>query len=344
MNRPSDTSANWSRFARDVCLAGLAIGFAVIGFIASADPYGLRAAPGRLPGPIVDTDQRWSYPQLARGGAFDAAVFGSSTSRLLDPDALDAAFEVRFANLAMNAATPDEQLRLAGLFLAGTDPKLLLFGLDVTWCDAAPAARSAIAFPDWLYEPAPRFGYLRQVNLRSLEAAAKAALVRWGRGRPAIRADGFAVFTPPEATYDLARARAHIEAGAASSDARADAPSAPFPALDRLDDLLSRVPANTRTILAFMPVHARAQARAGTPAADREAACKLKTARLGARHGALVVDFRFPSPVTTRDANYWDALHYRLPVAAHIVLSLKEAYRMGEDDPQGFYRILSPPS
>src|SRR3978361_166120 len=65
------------------------VGLALVALIAALDPYGLRAAPGRPPGPIMDTNQRLSYPQIARGGRFDAAVFGSSTARLLDPDALD---------------------------------------------------------------------------------------------------------------------------------------------------------------------------------------------------------------------------------------------------------------
>ncbi|MBE7203426.1 MAG: hypothetical protein INR70_37290 [Parafilimonas terrae] len=332
----------WARFARDILLTGLGLGLAVVAFIALVDPYGLRAAPGHPPGPIVDTDQRWSYPQVARGGAFDAAVFGSSTSRLLDPTALDAAFGARFANLAMNAATPDEQLRLAALFLAGKTPKVVLFGLDASWCEAAPAARTAITFPDWLYEPSPRFGFLRQVNLRSLEAAVKAAEARWGHGRPAIRADGYAVFTPPESTYDLARARNHLAAATRNADPIGEPMAAPMSGLDRLDALLGRLPTTTRTILVFMPVHVRAQAREGTSAGDRERACKDCVAAIGAHHHALVVDFRYPSPVTTDDANYWDALHYRLPVAARIVASLAEAARGAKDDSGGLYRVLSP--
>ena len=332
----------WRRFARDTVVAVIALGLAAIGFVALADPYGLRAAPGHPPGPIVDTAQRWSYPQVARGGAFDAAVFGSSTSRLLDPAALDTAFEARFANLAMNAATPDEQLRLAALFLAGKDARIVLFGLDVTWCAAAPAARAALPFPDWLYEPNPSFGFFRQVNSRSVEAAVKALLVRTGHGRAAIRSDGFAVFTPPEATYDPDRARQHIRAGITDPTEPPDPSNAPMPALDRLDALLSGIPPQTRAILAFMPVHARLQGQDGTPAGAREAACKARAAQIGTRRGALVVDFRIPSPVTTEDTNYWDALHYRLPVAARIVAGLKAAMTTGASAQDGFYKVLAP--
>jgi hypothetical protein len=331
----------WRRFVRDALAAGLAVGLLVVAFVALADPYGLRAAPGHPPGPIVDTNQRLSYPAIARGGDFDAAVFGSSTARLLDPADLDAAFGANFANLAVNAATPDEQLRLAALFLARRPVRAVLFGLDTTWCAADPPARTANAFPDWLYEDGAPWGVLRQANLRGVTAAGNALLVRLGHGRPRIRPDGYAVFTPPEATYDLARAQAHIAAGVAAAVGPTDRPDAPMPALDRLDSTLATLPAETVKLLVFMPVHARVQAREGTEAGARDAACKAKVAAIGARRGAVVVDFRRHSSVTTGDANYWDALHYRLPIAGRIVAGLKAARETGTDDPGGFYRVLA---
>jgi hypothetical protein len=317
------------------------VGLLVVAFVALADPYGLRAAPGHPPGPIVDTNQRLSYPAIARGGDFDAAVFGSSTARLFDPADLDAAFGARFANLAVNAATPDEQLRLAALFLARRPVKAVLFGLDTTWCAADPPTRTANAFPDWLYEDGAPWGFLRQASLRGVTAAGNVLLVRLGHGRPRIRADGYAVFTPPEAAYDLDRARAHIAAGVTAGTGPSDPPDAPMPALARLDSTLAALPPETVKLLAFMPVHARVQAREGTEAGKRDAACKATVAALGTRRGALVVDFRRPSAVTMEDANYWDALHYRLPIAGRIVAGLRAARETGADDPGGFYRVLA---
>ncbi|MCJ2139801.1 hypothetical protein [Methylobacterium sp. E-066] len=335
--------AAWAGFTRVFLTAVVLLGLAIIGAVASLDPYGLRAGPGHPPGPIMDTNQRLSYPQIARGGPFDAAVFGTSTARLLDPVALDAAFDARFANLAVNAATPDEQIRLAELFLAHRPVKAVLFGLDTTWCAADPPARTANAFPDWLYEAGAPWGVLRQASLRSVTIAAQTGLARLGLARPRIRPDGYAVFTPPDALYDPVRARAHIRAGAPDPAAPADRPDAPMPALARLDALLRRVPAGALKLVAFMPVHAAAQGPPGTPAGRRETACKARVAEIGSRHGAVVVDFRMPSPVTTQDRNYWDALHYRLPVAARIVADLKAALGTGADDPDGIYRVLAHP-
>ena len=336
-------SRAWLAFTRSLIASAALVGAAVIALVALIDPYGLRAAPGHPPGPIMDANQRLSYPQIARGGPFDAAVFGTSTARLLDPDALDAAFGARFANLAVNAATPDEQIRLANLFLANRPVRAVLFGLDATWCAADPPARTANAFPDWLYAEGAPWGMLRQVNLRAVAVATQAALARAGLARARIRPDGYAVFTPPDDRYDLERARAHIRAGAADPAARAEAPDAPMPALGRLDDLLGRLPPQALKLVAFMPVHAAAQGAPGTAAGRREEACKTRVAAIGTRRGAVVVDFRRISPLTIRDANYWDALHYRLPVAARVVADLKAAVMSGAADPDGVYRVLARP-
>lgn len=338
----------WRAFARLFAGTALVLGLAAVSLVAILDPYGLRAGPGRAPGPIMDRNQRFMYPQIARSGAFDAAVFGTSTARLLEPGALAEAFGGRFANLAVNAATPDEQMQLAGLFLDAGRPRAVLFGLDATWCAAAPPARTQHPFPDWLYAPGAPVGFWHQVSWQGLSVAARVALHALHLAPARIRADGYAVFTPPEAAYDLARARTHIHAGTAM-DPEAAAPAGDgsaeggMPALDRLDALLAGLPPETRRVLAFMPVHAAAQGRPGTPAGEREAACKARTAEIGRARGALVVDFRLPSPVTTEDANYWDALHYRLPVADRIVAGLKRAAETGADAPDGFYRVLAHP-
>ncbi len=338
----------WRLFGRDFVATGLALGLAAVAFVALLDPYGLRAGPGRAAGPIMDRNQRFMYPQIARSGAFDAAVFGTSTARLLDPADLERAFGGRFANLAVNAATPDEQERLAALFLAANPVRSVLFGLDATWCAETPPARTAHPFPDWLYRPGAPWGPLHQVNLQGLAIAGRVALHRLHLMPARMRGDGYAVFTPPEAAYDPARARAHIRAGTRGEDgaehrgAAPEALGAAMPALDRLDAVLAALPGGTRAILAFMPVHVAAQGAPGTAQGRREAACKARAAAIGAARGALVVDFRIPSPVTRTDENYWDALHYRLPVAARIVAALKSA-AAGAEAPDGFYRVLARP-
>lgn len=341
----ADPAARWRLFTGlFLGAAGLA-GLLVLAFVAALDPYGLRAAPGRAQGPIMDLNQRFMYPQVVRGGAYDAAVFGTSTARLLDPRALDRAFGGRFANLAMNAATPWEQTQLARLFLARAPATAVLFGLDASWCEA-DADRKRLtfrAFPPWLYrEPLAWTAVFHQWNQQSVEIAGRALLHRLGRMPARIRSDGYEVFTPPESRYDAARAAAHIHGDAPRLKERPEADPA-TPALPWLDELLGLAPTEARKIVAFMPVNVVAQPEPGSAAAAREAACKARVAEIARRHGALAVDFRIPSVVTRDDTLYWDALHYRLPVADRIVSALRRAAEAGRDDPDGFYRVLAAP-
>lgn len=346
----ADPAARWRLFTGLVLGAAGLAGLLVLGFVAALDPYGLRAAPGRAPGPIMDLNQRFMYPQMVRSGAYDAAVFGTSTARLLDPRALDRALGGRFANLAMNAATPWEQTRLARLFLARAPATAVLFGLDAPWCepDADRKRLTFRAFPPWLYrEPLAWTAVVHQWNQQSVEIAGRALLHRLGRMPARIRGDGYEVFTPPESRYDAARAAAHIHGdaplpGASAREAPAEADPA-TPALPWLDELLGLAPPEARKIVAFMPVNVAAQPKPGSAAAAREAVCKARVAEIARRRGALAVDFRIPSDVTRDDTNYWDALHYRLPVADRIVSALRRAVEEGRDDPDGFYRVLAAP-
>ena len=113
--RPSQRETAWTRWTAWFLGAALATLLALWGFVAVLDPFGLRVSAGQAPRPIMDINQRYMYLQLVRSGGFDSAVLGTSTMRLLDPAILSQGLGGRFANLAMNAATPLEQLQMAGL-------------------------------------------------------------------------------------------------------------------------------------------------------------------------------------------------------------------------------------
>jgi hypothetical protein len=352
MTRAADPLA-WRRFA--FSLVGAAVGLAAVlyGFILALDPYGLRTGPGNPPSPIMDLNQRFMYPQVARSGRFDAAIFGSSTVRLLDPQKLGSSFGGSFANFGLNAGTPWEQLQLADLFLRHVPhPATLIFGLDRTWCEADADRKKLTfrAFPPWLYDDNPLNDYPEVFNLTSLEVAGRLALHRLGLLPERIRGDGYEVFVPDEALYDLARARLHLYGQGTPMGSGHDAPLSPeeraalrFPALEWLEAFVARVPVSAPVIIATMPIHVASQARAGTREAAVDTECKARVAALGARHGAAVVDFRFPSTVTSEDSNYWDPLHYRVGIAERVVVALADAYR-GREATDGFYRMLAPPS
>lgn len=354
--KPGETEAAqqaqaWRRFSAQfigVFAGGLA---AVYLFTALIDPYHSIPFSLRMDRPIVSISQRYMYPQIVRSGRFDGVVVGSSTSRLIDPDLLNPGFGRRFANLSMDSMTAWEQKQLVSLFLREVGaPKALIVGLDVVWCspDADRQRITPAGFPEWLYDANRWNDVLYILNSATLEIAVRLAGNKLGLYRERLRGDGFGVFVPPEEQYDLKRAQGHIwqrrareivPQKPAVTLSEAERAALRFPALAYLDDMLAALPPETEVVLAFMPVHVAAQPVPGTRAAEIEAECKARIAAIGKSRDAIVADWRIPSSITTQDTNYWDSLHYRLPVAHRVANDLAGPVRAGRET-DGSYRIL----
>ena len=88
-------------------------------------------------------NQRLAYPRLIKSKRFNSIIVGSSTARSLDPEALNAAFGARFANLALAGGRAGEQMAMVDYYLrvAGA-PKVLVVTLDFVWCD--PEAKEKV--------------------------------------------------------------------------------------------------------------------------------------------------------------------------------------------------------
>jgi len=309
------------------------------------DPYDIIPFSLPIERRIVSISDRFMYPQIARSRRFDSLVIGTSTSRLLDPEELDPLFNVRFANLAMSDATAWEQQAMLDLFIRTSGPpKALIVGLDGQWClpDADRKRITFRGFPDWLYGDRPWTGFRHLFNYGTLEITFRLVGYHLGLYAERIRYDGYQVFVPPEWEYDPVRAHHHIWQGVPAPPADPPPPLSAaersrlsFPALTWLDDGLARLP-SSRKILAYMPVHVAAQPAPGTRAADAEAECKIRIAAIGRKHGAIVIDWRIPSPVTRNDTNYWDRLHYRVPLATRIAGQLAAA-AAGKESEDGSY-------
>ncbi len=99
---------DWRRFwIVLLASAGGVLGGAFLAVVI-VDPYDtLFLSPPFNPAPVV-TNQRFSYPALARKARFDSAVIGTSTARLLKPAQLNPLFGAAFVNLAMNSSTAYE--------------------------------------------------------------------------------------------------------------------------------------------------------------------------------------------------------------------------------------------
>lgn len=342
----------WRRFVL-VSLGGFAVALASLAlFVLLMNPYG--NLPPILFGQhvITDVNQRFQYPALIRSDRYDSAVIGASDSRLLHPDHLERVFGGEFANLAMNAGHAYEQYRLADLFIREVEtPRTLLIGLDHAWCDKDADLEKVTfrGFPEWIYDNDWRNDLRYMLNSKSVEIAARRLRQALGFREPRF-IDGYEVFTPPESAYDTVKAKAKLWKGkkretpqvppyAATQEGRA---AWNYPALVWLDDILARFAG--REVLAYMPAHIGFQPRLGSAKAARLEECKRRIAEIASRHNAAFIDFNIQSAITSHDDNYWDPLHYRLPIAERIVADIEEAMATGQDDADGNYRFLAGPA
>jgi len=346
-------STGWGDALRWFCGAALVFALAALLFNMLVDPYGANPLRLRFQRPLMDINQRFMYPQVLRSGEFDSAVFGTSTIRLLKPSHLEAAFGGHFANFGMNAATPFEQSEAARLFIAhAPDVRNVIWSLDRSWCDPDANAPAKLlterAFPSWLYDGSRWASIPHLFNLRTLEIGARVVMNRLGLMKERLPRDGYEVFTPPEASYDAARAAAHIWGGARHGILPVEPPfeASPatrsawqFPALQWSEATLAALPASARLLALFPPVHIAIQAVPGSLEAAMEDECKARIARIIAHHHGTTVDFRFASPITTNDSNYWDPLHYRLPIAKLIADLLRDAAQGETAGPD--FRVLA---
>jgi len=344
------STSSWRRFV------ALFLGTFVGGIVAAAlfilllDPFDMVPFSLPIERPLVSGSQRFAYPQAMRSGRFDSIIVGSSTARLIDPEQLNGPFNARFANMAMNASSAWEEWTTFEYFRrhAGT-PKVLIVGVDDGWCDPnADRDRARHGFPEWMYDDKKWNDYTNLLNSGTLELAGRLVGYHLGLYSARSRYDGFEIFTPPEGDYDLARAKRGIWVAQTErplpdlsppSMTDAERSALRFPALAWLAQMLGEIPSSTK-ILAFMPVHVAIQAWPGTRAAAVEAECKARIEAIGRGRGAKVIDWRIASSITTNDSNYWDALHYRLPIARRIGRELIDAAIDGKKSPDASYRLL----
>jgi len=330
----------WRRFFALALGGALALGLALYLFVVLVDPWGALPISLPLPRVPVSTNARYAHPMLAREARFDSAIIGTSTSRLMKPVELDPLFGAHFVNLAMNDAHAYEEYRLLDVFRrAHKAPRVVLVGLDQSWCAMGQfySRLSPRPFPEWIYSDSRWHGYAEMFGMYPLQEAVAQAGVLLGLKRPPYGLDGYTRFTPPDGDYDAARAAMHLrEDGTITSLGGEGPPEAlVFPALDYLRDALAELPEATRKVLWFTPYYVRLIGL-GTPAEAQWAECKRRVVALAAGHtNTVVVDFLRPSAITGNPANYWDAHHFREPVANRLSVELAAAALRGTHPDDG---------
>ena len=344
--------APWRRFV-ELFLGTFVIGvFLICAFVLLMDPYGDVPFSLPLKRYLIDANQRFMYPQVVRSGLFDSLVIGTSTSKLLDPLILNEEFGAHFANLSMDAATPWEQQTIANYFInhAGK-PKVMIIGVDYQWCtvNADTERVTARGFPHFLYDDNKWNDFLYLFNGRTVEMAGKLVGVHLGLYAERSRFDGYNVFVPPDNTYELERARQAIWRGrppslpdpnekpfVMSDDQRA---SLVFPALNWLDELLLKT-GDTLKVISFMPLHVAEQPDPATQRGAYVAECKARIVQIARQRNAKVIDWGYSSALTREDSNYWDSIHFRVPVANSIAHAIGRAIREDKPSVDRTYRIL----
>ena len=328
--------SGWRRF----CGQFLAVAFGALAviyaFVAIVDPFDILPLSPPLNRPPVATNARYAFPSLARSDRFDAALFGTSTSRLLRPAILNEAFAAKFANLAMNDSTAYEQFRLLQVF-AGTHPaaRAIAIGLDIRWCETGDSVERLTprAFPEWMYGTNLWRGYLELLNLYTIEAAGQMFGTLIGLKPERYGRDGYTSFVPPDSQYDRARVAANMARSGVTipGGARAGNPATwRFPTHDWLKAGLDLFSPKTEAILFFVPYSHHLLPASGSAGEQVWAECKRRIAAIArARPNTLAVDFMRPSPITADDDNYWDPLHYRAAIADRLARDLAAAWQGG---------------
>lgn len=350
-SRANTLTGNWSRFA------GWSIGSAaavVVGLVAAVtllNPFGNFPSGGQTTR-FAHSNQRYNYPTIIRSHDFDSAVFGSSTSRLLEPSLLDAILEGRFANFSMDAGTAWEQYRLIKLFLAHTPgPRTLILSLDpFAWCNPRADEQRATfrLFPESFYDENRLNDFADILNLEISDVLIRTVGMKIGAREPKFDRSGFGDFTPGEVNYNPARAHELVRGDQAARGPARKVKLSPqrlasmtFPALGWLEEILALTPDTTRVVFVRMPVHVADQAAPGSIEAVTQNECYRRVEVLAREHGVYNFNMQFPSPITETDTNYWDRRHFRLPIARLTVGEMARALSKGTSS--DILRVISQP-
>ncbi len=295
-------------------------------FVAVVDPWDMLPLSPPFARVPISTNARFSFPALARSPAFDSVIIGTSTSRMMRPAVLDGIFGARFANLAMNSASPFEQMKILALFArTHAAPRVVMVGVDSAWCARTPPPDLERPFPPWMYDGSRWRGYANIANLYAVQEAANQFAVLIGLKRRRYGLDGYTSFLPDDRLYDRARVNDIFASWGGDVANRPPLPVT-LPALPKLAAGLAALPAATRKVLVFMPRDAGQQGVPGSDAAAVLAACKAGvTAIARGLPASLVVDFDIASPITQDRSHYWDPLHYRIGIADRIMRDIGAA-------------------
>ena len=344
----------WRRYW--TLVLGVAVGLAVAlyALVLVVDPFDTVWFSPPFDREPISTNARYSFPALARNHGFDSAMFGTSSTRLLDPEILDAALDASFVNLSMNSATAYEQSQLFSIFVRHhPTPKYTIFGIDwPVWCNNQAEQFTERPFPPWMYDDDRWNDLLHLFNAFTFEQMGRQFGQLVGLRATKYGRNGYTRFVPPNSEYDLARARQHIYGNNPPEIKPAVLPPvAPTPAQRAtwkyqthrlMAQMVDSLPEETIKILLFPPYH---QVMLPIPGSLDDAWLEDCKAQMGAtltgKANSHVVDFTIRSDITMWDENYWDRQHYTVGIASKIPRFISEAIKIRRNR-TGYFRYLKP--
>ncbi|KQT08550.1 hypothetical protein ASG40_11790 [Methylobacterium sp. Leaf399] len=318
-------AVTWRAFAGWFGGAAAAIlsGYLLLAFL--VDPYDSGRSPVSTGVGVRPQGPRTAVASRGRDTAFAGAVIGNSHIQLVSPERLGEATGIPFVQLSVPATSPAEQFAILAWYLRHhPQPEAIVIAPDEYWCTDDPALPNPKSFPFWLLSDSAT-AYLRGLLRFSV---AQEVVNRLGRAlaRDPARAppDGWSDYEPEYLGLAAGDAR---QAAAQAAQRDTPAPQTPdpgragpgFPAAERFAHLAGGLPARTALVVVFPPIAPAALARPGTARHAAEAACKAAIAAAARVHPrTAVLDWRRPRPDLDDPSQFFDAGHYRHPVARRL--------------------------
>jgi hypothetical protein len=312
-------AADWRNFSLAFFVGATLVLLGLLLLSIVLDPYDTGRFSPLPPRPRSAISPRFDYASRGRDPMFDSVIVGNSHVAPISPTRLSRASNGHFAALIVAGGSPKSTIATLRWFLAHrTAPvRTVIVGADDAWCLDRLITGHEPPFPFWLVSLRTHEYVFGSLRLGALEQAFDRLFFpsrRHVRPRPP---DGFW-----DLELDIRWERDRVERALAVRPWAPISASGRYPGLDELRVALSESPwvsSDTTIILLRPPVWAGAIPEPDTREADLNAKCKAGMAQFANQHtGITLLDWRTDRSENRVPENFFDATHYRAPIAVKV--------------------------
>ncbi len=331
------SNSDWNSFLKVLMLTSISTLGLLYLVVYLIDPYDVLSLSPDFERSPVSSKRRHFNPGIARNPSFDSFIIGSSTVMLLNPSHLNPLLNAKIANLSLPAASPYEQLRIAGLFAEYHDPiNLVIVSIDEVWCEINGVGKYVDVgnneltekrrIQEWMYH-SNFWQQLPPLNKRIIKDTYKQIRNLLDLKTFSYQANGYADFTKQlakkmtpadiqEKLYGTSTIKIKPIQQPPVTISDTERKSWAFPDIIQLEKWLTSLEPSTRKLLIFPPYHHFRLAQIASKDEVRWQECKKRVANMSLSIPQVtVVDFMIRSSISNNDKNYWDSLHYTLEIA-----------------------------